>query len=84
MSKKDKVSNIFAIRKQIFKTFSWTIATKLWIDYDRIKPLNSSMFWDNEWNKNISRLVIMKVINSVAILWAIIYNFIINTMYKLK
>ena len=48
MNKKDKILNIVAIRKQIFKTFSWTISTKLEINYDRIKTLNSSMFWDNE------------------------------------
>ena len=43
MNKKDKVLNIVAIRKQIFKTFSLTIPLKLDIVYYMNKTLNSLM-----------------------------------------
>ena len=44
MNKKDKVWNIIAIRKQIIKTFSWTILLELEIIYYIMKTLNSLLF----------------------------------------
>ena len=50
MNKKDKVLNIVAIRKQMFKTFRWTITLKLEIVYYMIKTLNSLMFIIINWD----------------------------------
>ena len=50
MNKKDKVLNIVAIRKKIFKTFRWTITLKLEIVYYMIKTLNSLMFIIINWD----------------------------------
>ena len=65
--KKDRDLNIVAIRNQIFKTFSWTISTKLEIDYDRIKLLNSSMFDAVIWNMKYLTTKNSEVINSFVI-----------------
>ena len=50
MNKKDKVLNIVAIRKYIFKSFSWIIPLKLEIVYYMIKTLNSLMFGTMNWD----------------------------------
>ena len=84
MNKNDRVLNIVAIRKQIFKTFIWTIPSKLGLDYDRIKTLNSSMFETMSWNMKYLTIDNNEVINSFAIWRAIVYNFIMNIIYKLK
>ena len=50
MNKKDKVLNIVAIRKQILKTFSWTIPLKLEIVYYMMKIFNRLMVGTMNWN----------------------------------
>ena len=67
MNKKDRVLNIVTIRKQIFKIFIWTIPLKLWIDYDRIKTLNSSMFNAVIWYIKYLTTKNSEVINSFVI-----------------
>ena len=84
MNKKDKVLNIVAIRKQILKTFSWTISLKLEIVYYMMKNFNSVMFGTMNWDLKYLTISNNEVINSFAIRWAIIYNCITNSISKLN
>ena len=67
-NKQNKVLNIVVtIRNQIFKTFIWTIPSKLGIDYDRIKTFNSSMIETMSWNIKYLMINNNEVINRFAI-----------------
>ena len=84
MNNNDKVLNIVANRKQIFKTFSWTIPLKIEIVYYMMNILNRLMFETMNWDLKYLTISNNGIINSFAIRWTIIYNCITNSISKLN